>query len=149
MMIETSKWQSQKNQKLSNFFKKLRKNHILIFLFGIMKSVVTALEPDLDSINMSCENWVAPLCVRSIDSPLEKLHSILKSLDGVTITHVDDRLITAIFTMPFLRWQDEFQFRYLPEENFIHVTIFFKNHSFDFEANRSRIEKIRKLMDRF
>lgn len=75
----------------------------------------------------------------------ERLLKVIKAMDRVRITTVEDDYVHAEFTSRVFRFVDDVEFYFDRDQNFIHVRSASRVGYSDLGANRKRVEKIRRV----
>lgn len=84
----------------------------------------------------------------SCEATLGQLRRILASMPGVTIVVSTDTYIRAEFSSRILRFVDDLELSAEPEEGVVHVRSASRIGTWDFGANRRRVEHLRTRMAR-
>ena len=74
----------------------------------------------------------------------EKLLEVIRAMDRVKITTVEDDYVHAEFTSRIFRFVDDVEFYFDRDQNVIHVRSASRVGYSDLGANRKRVEKIRR-----
>lgn len=78
-----------------------------------------------------------------LEQPMEALVRVIESLPRTEIVTRESNYLHAEFTTRLLRFVDDVEFQYVPEENLIHVRSASRVGYSDLGANRKRVEQIR------
>ena len=77
----------------------------------------------------------------------QRLPTVLGEFPGIRIVARDSDYLRAEARTPVLRFVDDVEFQYSPEENVIHVRSASRLGYSDFGANRKRLESIRERLE--
>lgn len=92
------------------------------------------------------KDTIAPIRFRnSPEDVWQKLHMIIARLGG-DICKTTSTFLWATYTSKTFGFVDDIEFRMEPENKVIHIRSGARVGYFDFNVNRSRVEKIRKLI---
>jgi uncharacterized protein (DUF1499 family) len=83
----------------------------------------------------------------SIEAFQDKMKQVLTQIPRTQIALTKDQYIHAEATSLLLRFTDDVEFYFLPNESVIHVRSSSRIGYSDFGVNRTRVEKIRNLMN--
>lgn len=81
------------------------------------------------------------------DRTLERLRHTVSAMPGVRIVVQGPEYLHATFTSPVWRFVDDFEVLWCEEERCLHVRSASRVGRRDFGVNRSRVERIRALLD--
>jgi len=91
------------------------------------------------------EHFISPLTVPpEVEQPMEKLAAIVTSFPRTNILKRTDHYLHVEFTTAWLRFVDDVEFHYRPDESVIHFRSASRLGHSDLGANRNRAEKIRQ-----
>ena len=84
--------------------------------------------------------------ISPLKSSIEEIQQILISQDRVKIITQNEHYLYAEFTSKLMRYVDDVEFYYVPEEQVVHVRSASRLGKSDMGVNRKRIEHIRTLI---
>ncbi len=73
----------------------------------------------------------------------QQMLDVLRSMENARIVKVEERYLHAKFRSGWVRFVDDVEFLFVPEEQLIHVRSSTRLGVYDFDANRDRINTIR------
>ncbi len=98
------------------------------------------------STNSSDNNTIAPILFQnSPEDAWQKIKMIIARLGG-NICKTTSTYLWATYSSKFFGFVDDLELRMEPEEKLIHIRSGARIGYFDFNVNRRRVEKIRKLI---
>ncbi|MGK0367870.1 MAG: hypothetical protein ACI9QD_001010 [Thermoproteota archaeon] len=91
------------------------------------------------------DRYIKPLKIKKI-SDFEKVFKFIKGHTDIKIVRKKSEFFQVIYKTKWLRFKDDVYFELDKVNNLIHVRSSSRVGHYDFGANRSRIERIRKLL---
>lgn len=79
----------------------------------------------------------------SLNMARQQMLDVLRSMENARIVKVEERYLHAKFRSGWVRFVDDVEFLFVPEEQLIHVRSSARLGIYDFDVNRDRINTIR------
>lgn len=112
---------------------------------GANKLAPCPKKPNCVSSRAKGRQWIEPLA--NGETQWQRLPAVLGEMPGIRIVAREADYIHAEAKTPLLRFVDDLEFQYSPEESVIHMRSASRLGYSDFGTNRKRLESIRERLE--
>lgn len=91
------------------------------------------------------KHYIKPLKYNSKEEAMEKILKIIESFRRTKLVKKEENYIHAVFITALFRFKDDVEFYFDDVEKIIHFKSQSRIGGYDWNANRNRMEKIRKV----